>query len=152
LDPVEAGIKHLFSVKAPQMRVVLRKVFGEGVDDDVLVTVPNFLIGRSSACHLRPACFQVSRIHCELIVRDGYVAVRDLGSKNGTFVNNDRVATERQLLSGDNLGLGMCLFEVIVDELEESVAESQRAVLRGLSADVAPGSHTPCEGLGCLAG
>ena len=100
------------------MRVVLRKVFGEGFDDDVLVIVPDFLIGRSSQCHLRPTCPQVSRMHCELIVRDGYVAVRDLGSKNGTFVNNDRVVGEQQLLPGDELELGMCLFRVVIDELD----------------------------------
>src|SRR5687768_11786415 len=33
----------------------------------------------------------VSSRHCELVVRDGGVAVRDLGSKNGTFVGGARV-------------------------------------------------------------
>ena len=132
------------------MRVVLRKILGEGVDDDVLVTVPDFLIGRSSQCHLRPCCPQVSRMHCELIVRDGYVAVRDLGSKNGTFVNNDRVVTERKLVSGDSLGLGMCLLAVVIDELEKSVAASRQADLTGSPAEIAPVSPPLCEEIGCF--
>lgn len=134
------------------MRVVLRKILGEGVDDDVLVTVPDFLIGRSSECHLRLGCPRVSRMHCELIVRDGHVAVRDLGSRNGTFVNDDRVLTERRLLSGDDLGLGLCFFEVVIDEPGEFSAESQQADLKGSPAAVAPVSHTPWEELECLSG
>ena len=126
------------------MRVVLQTVFGKGVDDEVLVTAPDFLIGRSSQCHLRLGCPQVSRTHCELVVRDGHVAIRDLGSTNGTFVNNHRVVDERQLLSGDSLGLGMCFFRVIVDELEASVAEYRQAIPRRSSAKVAPDTHTPC--------
>ena len=119
------------------MRVVLQKVFGVGFDDDVVVSAPDFLIGRSSQCHLRPACPQVSRMHCELILRDDYVAVRDLESRNGTFVNNERVIGERQLVSGDNLGLGMCFFVVVIDTSRESTVESQQVARMGLAAEVA---------------
>ena len=110
------------------MEVRLRKIFGEGVDGDAVVMVPTFLIGRATDCDLRLTCPTVSRTHCELIIRDDYVAVRDLNSKNGTWVNDEPVVSERQLSSGDKLGLGMCFFEVLIDpatdhpiQIEESI-------------------------------
>jgi predicted component of type VI protein secretion system len=108
-----------------RMRVTIRNVFGTGIEQDVAVTAPGLLIGRSLGCGLRPACLTVSRVHCELIVRDGYVAVRDLNSRNGTFVNSDRVSGERQLLSGDRLCLGECAFEVVIDFGREVAFDGQ---------------------------
>ena len=118
----------------------------------MIVTVPDFLIGRSPQCHLRLRYPAVSRMHCELIVRDGYVAVRDLGSKNGTFVNNSRVFSERKLLSGDHLSLGTHYFEVVIDELEGAVPASRQAGLIGTPAKVAMVPDIPCDELGCLSG
>ena len=84
------------------MEIRLRKIFGEGVDEAIVARVPTFLIGRATDCDLRLTCPMVSRHHCELIVRDDYVAVRDLSSKNGTWVNDEPVVSERRLFSGDN--------------------------------------------------
>lgn len=46
------------------------------------------ILGRGRKCGLRIASSKVSRQHCELILKEGSVEVRDLGSSNGTFVNN----------------------------------------------------------------
>ena len=48
----------------------------------------------------------VSARHAAIVRRgDGFV-IQDLGSKNGTFVNGERVAHERVLANGDVIGLG----------------------------------------------
>ena len=47
----------------------------------------------------------VSRIHAELAPRDGCVWVRDLGSRNGTFVENIRVA-EAEVPDGGTVAVG----------------------------------------------
>ena len=96
------------------MEVRLHKIFGEGFDDDAVVEVPTCIIGRERDCDLRLTCPTVSRTHCELIIHDDYVAVRDLNSKNGTWVNDEPVVSERQLFSGDNLRLGTYFFEVLI--------------------------------------
>src|SRR5256885_8455349 len=44
----------------------------------------------------------VSRQHCELYEAGGRIMVRDLGSLNGTFVNNQRI-TEPPLGPGERL-------------------------------------------------
>src|SRR5437016_13336117 len=47
----------------------------------------------------------VSGRHCEVIVQDGAVRVRDLGSTNGTFIGGQRIE-EALLLPGQALHLG----------------------------------------------
>lgn len=45
-------------------------------------------------------------------MEDGYVAIRDLGSKNGVYVNGERVALESELKNGDKLSVGPLEFVV----------------------------------------
>jgi transcriptional regulator with PAS, ATPase and Fis domain len=49
------------------------------------------VVGTSPECDLVIDDTHVSRRHCELRLEEGGVALRDLESKNGTFVNNVRV-------------------------------------------------------------
>jgi pSer/pThr/pTyr-binding forkhead associated (FHA) protein len=53
----------------------------------------------------------VSRRHLRLTVTSSEVTVTDLGSSNGTFVNEQRVTTSA-LRSGDRLQLGQCVLMV----------------------------------------
>jgi predicted component of type VI protein secretion system len=75
-----------------------------------------FLIGRGAECHIRPNSDWVSRQHCLLRVAPEGVAVRDLGSRNGTLVNGMRVVDERALENGDQLQVGPLVFEVQVEQ------------------------------------
>jgi pSer/pThr/pTyr-binding forkhead associated (FHA) protein len=53
----------------------------------------------------------VSRRHCEIDEIDGALIVRDLQSRNGTFVNGCRI-TEEELAPGDKLTIGIVSYEV----------------------------------------
>ena len=48
----------------------------------------------------------VSRVHAELSVKDDGVWVRDLGSMNGTFINETRVESPAALRDGDVVHVG----------------------------------------------
>src|SRR6266542_2312121 len=48
----------------------------------------------------------VSKEHCIIEQRGEHWVLRDLGSLNGTFVNNDRVRGEAPLKHGDEISLG----------------------------------------------
>jgi DNA-binding winged helix-turn-helix (wHTH) protein len=48
----------------------------------------------------------VSRRHAMITVSTGQAAIEDLGSKNGTFVGDQRVAGSRPLGDGDIIGVG----------------------------------------------
>ena len=76
------------------------------------VTGPKFFIGRSEECQLRPNSDLVSRHHCAIMVDEGLVTVRDFGSRNGTFVNGERIRGEEELKAGDKLKVGPLEFEV----------------------------------------
>jgi transcriptional regulator with GAF, ATPase, and Fis domain len=45
------------------------------------------VIGTDASADLRLSDPTVSRTHCEIVLADGRVVIRDLGSRNGTFVN-----------------------------------------------------------------
>jgi len=94
------------------MDVKLNVLEGKNAGQKVPVPGPKFLVGRAEDCHLRPASSEISRHHAVILVEDGYVAVRDFASKNGTFVNGERAHGERELKNGDRLRFGPLEFEV----------------------------------------
>lgn len=93
----------------------------------------HWVIGRAPDCSLRVEGTEViyslvSRHHCQLDVDPPVVRVRDLGSRNGTFVNGERIGQRgrgepvidagqasspvRELADGDELGLWPVVFKV----------------------------------------
>jgi len=75
-----------------------------------------FRIGRSQDCDLQPKSEAISRHHCLVSVRAGKVFVRDLNSRNGTFVNGRQVAEDCELQCGDRLQIGLLVFEIHIDD------------------------------------
>ena len=94
------------------------------------------VIGRSKDCEITLASAGdfagISRHHCLLEVNPPYVSVRDLGSLNGTYVNNERIGgrttemtpeqcaaydyASRELRNGDVLRVGDIHFRVSIIE------------------------------------
>lgn len=70
-----------------------------------------FVIGRASDCTLRAGSDAISRHHCVLLKADQRVTVRDLGSRNGTYVNDVRIEGETPLEHGDELRVGPLHFK-----------------------------------------
>ena len=63
------------------------------------------LIGRHPSCHVCIPAKGLSRRHCQCFVDGDTVVLRDLGSSNGTFVNN-APAERIELSDGDVVSLG----------------------------------------------
>ncbi len=97
------------------MEVKLIVTQGKQAGQEVPVPGRKFFIGRAEDCHLRPHSDLISRHHCVILVEDGFVAVRDFGSKNGTYVNGQRIAAEVELKPGCHLKVGQLEFEVRID-------------------------------------
>jgi pSer/pThr/pTyr-binding forkhead associated (FHA) protein len=77
------------------------------------------LMGRGPDAEIQVFDPFASRHHCEISERDGTLFVRDLGSKNGSFVNG-RYASESSLCEGDTLSVGATTFVVFYETPEES--------------------------------
>ncbi len=77
----------------------------EGVLVNVVVGPGMYRIGALEENEIQVPHVAVSRRHAVLEVQEGRLWIRDLGSKNGTWINGERV-DEGELLPGDVLGLG----------------------------------------------
>lgn len=67
--------------------------------------ISDIVVGRDPDCDFPINEYVMSRRHARIVKRWGGITVRDLESKNGTFVNNRRVV-EEFLHDGDRLALG----------------------------------------------
>jgi predicted component of type VI protein secretion system len=94
------------------MQVALKVIEGKQTGTLIPLNRQKFLIGREEDCQLRPNSDLVSRHHCVIAVDDFTVRIRDLGSTNGTFVNNQRITTQVVLKQGDSIRIGKLAFEM----------------------------------------
>ena len=119
------------------MKVELKVLGGAHSGQRVPITLPQFMIGRAEDCHLKPRSELISRYHCAILVEDAYVAVRDLGSKNGVYVNGERIGVEQELHNGDRLAFGPLEFEVIATPNEPKTQPAP--------APAAPAAHPDAQ-------
>jgi predicted component of type VI protein secretion system len=117
------------------MEVQLVVASGSKAGQVIPVTGPKFIIGRADDCHLKPRSDLISRYHCAVISEDDYVAIRDLGSKNGVFLNGEQVSMEHELQNGDKLSVGPLEFfvhitVVIKGQKKPKIESVQEAVAR----------------------
>lgn len=89
-------------------------VGGDAKSAEVRLKLPT-IIGRGKEAGLTVPHGLVSRQHTEIIERDGRLFVRDLGSLNGTFVNNHRIEDEQPLDPNQLLTLGNITFRAIYE-------------------------------------
>jgi len=99
------------------MKVKLKVVAGSHAGTEIAVSSDKFLIGRSDSCNLRPKSESVSRKHCVIAIRENKVLIQDLKSRNGTYVNDKRLPTDKAkvLTSGDNLRVGKLEFQIVIE-------------------------------------
>ena len=94
------------------MKIVLVVASGIYAGKEIAIAGNQFVIGRDEDCHLRPASPAISKKHCAIYYKDGEPFVKDLGSTNGTFLNDEPVEGERSLVAGDRVRVGPLDFTV----------------------------------------
>ncbi len=87
------------------MQAVVLRVEEDGRTRTVRAPVP-ITIGRAPSATLVVSDAQVSRVHARIDVLDGLLSVRDLDSRNGTFVNARPIDGPVPLGEGDEIDVG----------------------------------------------
>jgi DNA-binding winged helix-turn-helix (wHTH) protein len=80
------------------------------------------LIGRSGQSAVPIEDMTISRQHARIRV-DEQVTLVDLGSRNGTYVNGERVKDPRVLCHGDRLTIGSVVLTVLLTQHDHSTTE-----------------------------
>jgi hypothetical protein len=96
------------------------------VEEFDLSATGSIKVGKLSSSHLRLDHASVSRIHAVIEKRGGEISVIDLGSKEGTFLNDKKV-TKGKLADGDVVRFGTALITVSFLSAEQGVPEATAA-------------------------
>ncbi len=87
----------------------------------------SMVIGRQADCEISIPSDEISRRHARLEVTPNGVRVEDLGSSNGTYVNDKRVENA-MLKVGDELRLDTLRFQVTAPGMETPASAAKPAV------------------------
>ncbi|MDX2038259.1 MAG: FHA domain-containing protein [Isosphaeraceae bacterium] len=100
-----------FEIVKPAVRLVIES--GGDAGRTIELGRRRLLIGRDESCGLRIVAASVSRMHAAIDMIDDRVILRDLGSTNGTRLNDLEFQNEsRELRDGDRIGIGPALLRV----------------------------------------
>lgn len=69
-------------------------------------------IGRAEGCEIRLDDTYASQHHARFSTREGAWVVEDLGSTNGTYVNDHRIQTPVEVHAGDVVRIGKTVMEL----------------------------------------
>ncbi len=94
----------------PMKNVILTVISGPGKGAVHRLSKPRVVLGREGADIALPDQ-EISRHHCVLEIREGYVNLRDLDSTNGTFYEEERVRAA-MLLNGAEFRIGESLLRI----------------------------------------
>src|SRR5262249_49390834 len=112
-------------------RPCLVEIYGPNLGRTVLLDGPVTVLGRAAECDVVLDLDNVSRRHCTIHSREDGHFVRDGGSTNGTFVNDEEVNGERLLRAGDLLRIGSVVFKFLTAEQSGEIeAQYHEAIYR----------------------
>ena len=97
------------------MKPRLQVAAGPLADSVYFLTEAEVRIGRDPSNSLTVSDLSLSRRHCVLIREDDGYQLRDLESRNGTFVNGG-VVSEKRLNHGDQISVGESVFVFLTKE------------------------------------
>lgn len=109
------------SLAGPQAPPLFLSFEAENGERSYRFTNAEVLIGRDPACELRLDDKTISAQHAELSYHHGQWWVKDLGSRNGTFLNGDPASEALVITAGDQLRCGQLTFEI---GFEDGAAET----------------------------
>jgi pSer/pThr/pTyr-binding forkhead associated (FHA) protein len=117
-----------------------------GQQKTIPISQPKTVLGRGNECDLRIPIESCSRKQCQLVIDGDMLRLKDLGSSNGTYVNNVRVE-ETVLNPGDKLMIGPITMTVQIDGMPAEIKESPSAMtnMDDLGGELIPSEDQPSD-------
>jgi hypothetical protein len=84
-----------------------------------------FVIGRSTECHLVLDDPSVSRVHAAIVREGDELRIEDRGSRNGVRINKDHVTESAPLKDGDQVIIGHQLIRILSTDRNRKVEKTQ---------------------------
>lgn len=104
------------------------------------------VIGRRGDCDLRIPLPTVSRRHCQLSLNNSAVELRDLGSRGGTFVNNQKLEDQTAAIrAGDYIRIGPLTFVCQIDGKPEKIVPPQKEAPKAKAKPKPPTKPKPSK-------
>lgn len=107
----------------------------DGLRGYIDLTAKPIVIGRSPDADVTLNDDKVSRLHCGIRKVEQSFIIKDLGSRNGTYVNGAPITVPSALTPGDTIRIGTTLFnvekrlekgaETILQEIEEEMGQGK---------------------------
>ena len=125
-------------------------IVSDGTRERQLQLVGRIVVGRDPTCDITHDHSLLSRRHAEFVSAGELVVVRDLGSRNGVFVNGTKTA-EHSLQPGDVVQIGPLRAQYVVDGVPLSIApedhDADRTSVRRPPALATPPPAAPARPL-----
>ncbi|ADO70103.1 GGDEF domain-containing protein [Stigmatella aurantiaca] len=99
--------------KAANRDCCLVQIHGPELGKKYVIEDVEYTIGRDEGNHIVVDLDNVSRRHARILVRQGRMFVEDLGSTNGTYLNDQEVRQAQPLRSGDLIKVGGSIFKFL---------------------------------------
>lgn len=82
---------------------------------EYIMTSPTISIGRKSSCDVIIGDVKSSREHCQVSVDgDGYI-IKDMNSRNGTYLNGEKMEGQTGLYAGDRIRIGTTVMTFLLN-------------------------------------
>lgn len=104
LTVISEALPKVFELNGPRVRI------GRALDNEIILPVES-----------------VSGHHCELVLGGREYRIQDVGSRNGTYVNNQRITEATPLRPGDLLQLGAALLRCGAGEITPALIKRKTA-------------------------
>jgi ABC transport system ATP-binding/permease protein len=102
-----------FKIRVSRMLEPDRVALGGGVQETVPFRGQQMVLGRDPQCEYPLAFPMISWHHAKLEKTPRGIEIEDLGSKNGTFVDGERIRGRVTLKTGSEIGLGSFRFRLL---------------------------------------
>ncbi|HYI02697.1 GGDEF domain-containing protein [Hyalangium sp.] len=112
----ETRVTKITTVKAPNAvnrDCCLVQIHGPELGKKYVLEDIEYTIGRDEACNIQVELDNVSRRHARISTKQTRMFVEDLGSTNGTYLNDQEVLSPQPLRSGDLVKVGGSIFKFL---------------------------------------